>query len=62
MACKSQRPTLSFVEAKSEPVTVSTQAAGLQLMLPNGIRIGITNEVNSELLKTVLTIAGDLPC
>ena len=62
MACKSQRSTGRFVEVKPEPVTVSIQTAGLQLMLPNGIRIGITNEVNPGLLKTVLTIAGGLPC
>lgn len=63
MACKARRTTaMSFVEAKSETVAVTNQAAGLQLMLPNGIRIGITNEVNPVLLKTVLTIAGGLPC
>ncbi len=62
MANKSQRPTINFVEAKPEAVAVNPQTAGLQLMLPNGIRIGITNEVNAVLLKTVLTIAGELPC
>lgn len=62
MASKSQRSTVGFVEAKSETVAVNSQTAGLQLMLPNGIRVGITNEVNPELLKTVLTIAGGLPC
>lgn len=62
MASKSQRSTVGFVEAKSETVAVNSQTAGLQLMLPNGIRVGITNEVNPELLKTVLIIAGGLPC
>lgn len=62
MASKAQRSTIGFVEARTNTSTVSNQAAGLQLMLPNGIRIGITNEVNPELLKTVLTIAGGLPC
>ena len=62
MASKAQRSSMSFVEAKPEAVSVNSQTAGLQLMLPNGIRIGITNEVNPALLKTVLTIAGGLPC
>lgn len=62
MAAKSQRTKLNFVEAKPKPETISTQTAGLQLMLPNGIRVGITNEVNTALLKTVLTIAGELSC
>ena len=62
MASKAQRSSMSFFEAKPEAVSVNSQTAGLQLMLPNGIRIGITNEVNPALLKTVLTIAGGLPC
>ncbi len=62
MASKSPRSTMNFVEAKPETVAVNTQTAGLQLMLPNGVRIGITNEVNAALLKTVLTLAGELPC
>ena len=63
MSSKARRTTaMSFVEAKPEAVAVTNQAAGLQLILPNGIRISITNEVNPVLLKTVLTIAGGLPC
>ena len=54
----------AFIEVKrrSPPVTNQLPTAGLQLMLPNGVRIGITNEVNSELLKTVLTLVGGLSC
>ena len=62
MAYKRQRSSVSFVEVKPEALAVNHQTAGLQLMLPNGIRIGITNEVNPALLKTVLTIAGGLSC
>jgi hypothetical protein len=62
MACKVKRTAVNFVEAKPERVTVNSQTAGLQLMLPNGIRIGIANDVNAALLKTVLAIAGSLPC
>ena len=53
---------INFIEAKPEPVTVNNQITGVQLMLPNGVRIGIANEVNPILLKTVLTIVGALPC
>ena len=62
MACKAQRSAMNFIEAKSKAVTMNNQTAGLQLMLPNGIRVGISNEVNPVLLKTVLTIAGGLSC
>lgn len=64
MASKAQRTktAMRFVEAKQESGSINSQTAGLQLMLPNGIRIGITNEVNAVLLKTVLTIAGGLLC
>ena len=62
MAMKSQQSRIGFVEAKPETIALNNQTAGLQLMLPNGIRIGITNEVNPVLLKTVLTIAGGMSC
>jgi len=62
IANKSKRSSMSFVEAKHEAVAVSSQASGLQLMLPNGIRISITNEVNPVLLKTVLSIVGSISC
>jgi hypothetical protein len=52
----------AFIEVKSGFTAATNQlpTAGLQLMLPNGVRIGITSEVTSELLKTVLTLAGGL--
>ncbi len=59
---KSKPTPLNFVEARPEPGVVNSQTAGLQLMFPNGVRVGIANEVNVELLKTVLTIAGALSC
>jgi|GEM_PF-849166 len=64
MAIKAERTRtgMRFVKATPEAVSINNQVAGLQLMLPNGIRIGITNEVNPVLLQTVLTIAGGLPC
>ncbi|NDH67137.1 MAG: hypothetical protein EBY22_04340 [Gammaproteobacteria bacterium] len=61
-ARKVRQAAMSFIEAKSESVATSQQTVGLQLMLPNGIRVGISNEVNPTLLKTVLAIAGGLSC
>lgn len=62
LTIKPQKPAISFVEAKPESHAVSNQAAGLQLMLPNGVRIGITSEINAAFLQTILTIAGGLKC
>jgi hypothetical protein len=62
MSCKVARTPMNFVKGKPEAVASCNPAAGLQLLLPNGVRIGITHEVNPALLKTVLTIAGALSC
>ena len=63
MSCKEPRTPMSFVKANPEAYAASCNpTAGLQLMLPNGVRIGIAHEVNPVLLKTVLTIAGALSC
>lgn len=59
---QSKKAPLNFIEAKPESVVISTQASGLQLMLPNGIRIGIGSEINAELLQTVLSVAGAVQC
>lgn len=58
----SKKAPLNFIEAKPESVVNSNQAAGLQLMLPNGIRIGIGAKINPAVLQTVLTIAGAIQC
>jgi hypothetical protein len=62
MANKAKRASAKFIEAKQTSVGINGQVAGLQLMLPNGVRIGITSELNTSLLNTVLTIAGGLSC
>lgn len=62
IANTSKQTGVNFVEAKPETVAVSAQTSGLQLMLPNGIRVGITGEFNAVLLETVLTVAGAMPC
>ena len=59
---QSKKVSLNFIEAKPESAVMSSQAAGLQLMLPNGIRIGIGAEINPVLLQTVLQVAGAIQC
>ena len=59
---QSKKAPLNFIEAKAESAVISSQAAGLQLMLPNGIRIGIGAEINPVLLQTVLSVAGAIQC
>ncbi len=58
---QSKKVSIKFIEAKPESVVIS-QASGLQLMLPNGIRIGISAEINPILLQTVLSVAGGISC
>lgn len=60
IASKLKKSTVNFVEAKPETVGVNNQTAVLQLMLPNGVRIGITSEANFTLIHAVLTVAGGL--
>ena len=58
----SKKTSVKFIEAQREPAVTNNQASGLQLMLPNGIRIGLGAEVNATLLQTVLNVAGAVPC
>ena len=59
---QSKKAPLNFIEAKPETGVISSSASGLQLMLPNGIRIGIGAEINPVLLQTVLSVAGAVQC
>lgn len=59
---QSKKIPLKFIEAKPESAVISSQAAGLQLMLPNGIRIGIGADISPALLQTVLSVAGGIQC
>jgi hypothetical protein len=62
LARQSKQAPIKFVEPKLSAMNGSNHAAMLQLMLPNGIRIGIPPEINESLLKKVLAIAGGLSC
>lgn len=57
-----KRHASKFIESKPKSVNSNNQSAALQLLLPNGVRIGIGHEVNASLLQTVLKIAGSLSC
>lgn len=59
---QSKKAPLNFIEAKPESAVISSHATGLQLLLPNGIRIGIGAEINPVLLQTVLSVAGAVQC
>jgi hypothetical protein len=59
---QTKKAPMKFIEAKPESAVISNHAAGLQLMLPNGIRIGIGAEINPVLLQTVLSVAGAIQC
>ena len=58
----SQKASLHFFEAKRSSPIIPPETAGLELMLPNGIRIIIGTEINPALLQMVLSTAGALPC
>lgn len=55
-------PSFKFVAAEPKTSNSSSPIAALQLMLPNGIRIGVSSDANESLLKMVLNIAGQIPC
>lgn len=59
---QSKKAPLNFIEAKPESAVKTSPASGLQLLLPNGIRIGVGTEVDPVLLQTVLHVAGAVQC
>ncbi len=62
LTAKSKNVPLNFIKAKPELPEVNSQRAGLFLVLPNGIRLGINGEVNAPLLQVVLSVAGGMTC
>lgn len=53
---------INFVTVAKKSASGSQALASLQLMLPNGIRIGVSNEVSESFLKMVLNVAGQAAC
>lgn len=62
MARKAVRSSVKFIERKALPQKPVINTPRLQLILPNGIRIGIEGEMSTEFLETVLRAAGGIPC
>ena len=64
MALNSKRASeeVNFVSIPSPRPINSASMAALQLMLPNGIRIGVSSELSESFLKMVLTVTGQMTC
>lgn len=59
---QAKKDSLKFIETKPEPAATSVQSTGMLVMLPNGIRISISAELNQTLLQTILTMVGAISC
>ena len=59
---ETKKTLIHFSEANLVKKTEASQAASLQLILPNGIRVGIGQIIEASLLETVLSIAGRISC
>lgn len=62
ITAKANKPALKFIESRSVQNISSGTATRLQLIFPNGIRIGIDGELNAPLLQTLFSIAGGVSC
>lgn len=59
---KVEKTSVKFIEKKIPEQKQANNIPCIQLMLPNGIRIGIEGELNMSLLETVLRVAGSTSC
>lgn len=57
-----ETPALNFVPVELKALHSVQSVASIQLMLPNGIRVGVSSEASEALLKMVLDVAGQTPC
>ncbi|HAT8125952.1 TPA: IS66 family insertion sequence element accessory protein TnpA [Legionella pneumophila] len=62
MTRKAEKTAIKFIEKKIPEPQQANNIPRLQLMLPNGIRIGIEGELNTGFLETVLRAAGNVSC
>ncbi len=62
MTRKAEKSAVKFIEKKIPEQKQANNIPCLQLMLPNGIRIGIEGELNTGFLETVLRAAGNTSC
>jgi len=58
---RSKKRDLNFIEIPCAKA-LGSEVSSLQLILPNGIRVGIVGKVNPDLLQEVLRAAGAIAC
>lgn len=61
-ANKLKKAPISFIEAKIQSISTVRSSPGLQVILPNGVRIGFDGEITSALLQTIFSSAGSILC
>lgn len=59
---KLKKTPIKFIEATIKSGEEDRSSSGLQVLLPNGVRIGFGGEVTAVLLQTVFSIAGSITC
>jgi hypothetical protein len=57
-----KKGAIHFVEAAVQPGNEASVPSGLQVILPNGVRICMGGEVSASLLEGILTCAASLGC
>lgn len=62
ITAKANNRSIKFIESRPIQSPSGCAATRLQLIFPNGVRIGIDGELNTELLQTLFSIAGGIPC
>jgi hypothetical protein len=51
---------INFIEAKIPSMAATRNSLGLQVILPNGVRIGFDGELTPALLQTIFSSAGNI--
>ncbi len=57
-----KKPHINFIETKIKPVAQIRSISGLQVLLPNGVRIGFEGEITRDLVQAVFNSAGSITC
>jgi hypothetical protein len=61
-ANKLKKPPINFIEATIQSISAVRSSPGLQVILPNGVRIGFDGEITSALLQIIFSSAGNISC
>lgn len=61
-ASKLKKASINFIEAKIKSAPTVKALSGLQVLLPNGVRIGFDGEITAALLQLVFSSAGNISC